>query len=89
MIHSIFEFGETTVKEIMVPRIDMICISTNSKINDLLSLVKTHLHSRIPIYKDRVDNIIGIVYVKDLLNFINKIVNKINKRNNINFLSSI
>ena len=72
MIHSIFEFGETTVKEIMVPRIDMVCISTDSELNQLLSIITENLHSRIPLYRDRVDNIIGIIYAKDLLPFINK-----------------
>ncbi len=72
MIHSIFEFGETTVKEIMIPRIDMVCISTDSKLDSLLSLIRKHLHSRIPIYKDKIDNIIGIIYAKDLLSFVNR-----------------
>jgi len=72
MIHSIFEFSETTVKEIMIPRIDMVCISTDSKLESLLSLIRKHLHSRIPIYKDKVDNIIGIIYAKDLLPFVNR-----------------
>jgi gliding motility-associated protein GldE len=69
MIHSIFEFGETTVKEIMVPRIDMVCISTESEVDLLLNLIKKHMHSRIPIYKEKVDNIIGIIYAKDLLSY--------------------
>jgi len=72
MIHSIFEFGETTVKEIMIPRIDMVCISIDSKLESLLSLIKKHLHSRIPLYKEKVDNIIGIIYAKDLLPFVNR-----------------
>ena len=72
MIHSIFEFGETTVKEIMVPRIDMVCISTESEVSLLLNLIKKHMHSRIPIYKDKVDNIIGIIYAKDLLSYDDK-----------------
>jgi gliding motility-associated protein GldE len=72
MIHSIFEFGETTVKEIMVPRIDMICVSTESEVNALLDILKARLHSRIPIYKEKVDNIIGIIYAKDLLPYIGK-----------------
>jgi gliding motility-associated protein GldE len=72
MIHSIFEFGETTVKEIMIPRIDMVCISIDSKLDSLLSLIKKYLHSRIPLYKEKVDNIIGIIYAKDLLPFVNR-----------------
>ncbi len=72
MIHSIFEFGETTVKEIMVPRIDMVAISTESTMNDILEVIKTHAHSRIPVYRERVDNIEGILFAKDLLPFLNK-----------------
>jgi len=72
MIHSIFEFSETTVKEIMIPRIDMICISTDSKLNSLLNLIKKYLHSRIPLYREKVDNITGIIYAKDLLPFVNR-----------------
>ncbi len=72
MIHSIFEFGETSVKEIMIPRIDMICISSSDSVNDLLDIIKDNLHSRIPVYKDKIDNIVGIVYARDLLPLINK-----------------
>ena len=72
MIHQIFEFSEKTVKEIMVPRIDMVCIPTDSKLNNLLNLINKYLHSRIPLYKDKVDNIIGIIYAKDLLPFVNR-----------------
>ncbi len=72
MIHSIFEFGETTVKEIMIPRTDMITLSTETSLKQLMELVKVKLHSRIPVYKDRIDNIIGILYVKDLLPHLSK-----------------
>lgn len=72
MIHSIFEFGETTVKEIMVPRTDMITLSTDTSLKQLMDLVKVKLHSRIPVYKERIDNIVGILYVKDLLPYLSK-----------------
>jgi putative hemolysin len=72
MIHSIFEFRETSVKEIMIPRIDMVCIAADSDIPALLTVIKKNLHSRIPVYKDRIDNIVGIIYAKDLLVFVNK-----------------
>ncbi|GAB4376572.1 MAG: hemolysin family protein [Calditrichia bacterium] len=72
MIHSIFEFGETTVKEIMVPRTDMVMVETDTSIQELLNLVKIKLHSRIPVFKDREENIVGILYVKDLLPLISK-----------------
>lgn len=72
MIHSIFEFGETMVKEIMIPRTDMISASTETSLTDLMDLVKIKLHSRIPVYKERIDNIIGILYLKDLLPYLSK-----------------
>ncbi len=72
MIHSIFEFGETTVKEIMVPRTDMVIVDYNTTLSELMKLVKKKLHSRIPVYKNRIDNIIGILYVKDLLPYLSK-----------------
>jgi CBS domain containing-hemolysin-like protein len=72
MIHSIFEFRETTVKEIMIPRIDIVSVSSDSDIPTLLIEIKKNLHSRIPVYKDRIDNIVGIIYAKDLLDFVNK-----------------
>ncbi len=72
MIHSIFEFGETTVREIMVPRIDMISVSADADMNHLLDLIRKHMHSRMPVYQEKVDNITGIIYAKDLLPFLDK-----------------
>jgi len=72
MIHSIFEFGETTVREIMVPRIDMISIPTDSDLETLLGLIRKYMHSRIPIYQDKIDNITGIIYTKDLLPYMDE-----------------
>jgi CBS domain containing-hemolysin-like protein len=66
MIHGIVELGETEVKEIMLPRPDMICADQNSTLDQIRELVKKSGHSRIPIYKDNIDNITGIIYVKDL-----------------------
>ena len=63
MIHSIF----------MVPRIDMISVATDSDLNHLLDLIKKHMHSRMPLYDEKVDNIIGIIYAKDLLPFLEQI----------------
>lgn len=66
MIHSIFELGETKVKEIMVPRIDMICIEESAILEEIKELVRKKGHSRIPLFRESIDQIIGIVYVKDL-----------------------
>ncbi len=66
MIHGVVEMGETLVKEIMLPRPDMICVEESSTLEEIRDLVKKHGHSRIPIYKENIDHITGIVYVKDL-----------------------
>ncbi len=67
MIHSIFEFRETMVKEIMIPRMDMTAIEKSTPVDEVLAEVKSKGHSRIPVYEEEIDNIIGILYVKDLL----------------------
>ena len=72
MIQSIFDFDDTLVREIMVPRIDMVCIEKNSSINELVQLAVENGHSRIPVYEDSIDDIVGLIYVKDLLSLILK-----------------
>ncbi|NLM96624.1 MAG: HlyC/CorC family transporter, partial [Halanaerobiaceae bacterium] len=67
MINSIFEFDDTTVKEVMIPRIDMKCIEENADFTELIKLAIESGHSRIPVFKETIDRITGIVYVKDLL----------------------
>jgi putative hemolysin len=67
MIRNIFEFGETMVKEVMIPRVDMACIPSDTKLGSILKLIKKMGHSRIPVYEETIDNIIGILYAKDLL----------------------
>jgi putative hemolysin len=66
MIQGIEELPDTEVKEIMLPRPDMICAEENSTFDQIRELVKKGGHSRIPIYKENIDNITGIIYVKDL-----------------------
>lgn len=67
MIHSIFEFGDTIVREVMVPRIDMVAVEDNITLHDVLEVIIKAGHSRIPAYRDSVDNIVGVVYAKDIL----------------------
>ncbi len=67
MIRNIFEFGDTTVKEVMIPRVDMACVPSDTKLDSILKLIKKIGHSRIPVYEEAIDNIIGILYAKDLL----------------------
>jgi putative hemolysin len=67
LIQTIFEFGGTTAKEVMVPRIDMIMADAQATCRDVLKLVAEHGHSRIPIYEGSVDKVIGAVHVKQLV----------------------
>lgn len=69
MLHSIFEFGETIVREVMVPRTDMICCSSQATLEELLQAVIDSGHSRIPIFEGTADHIVGVVYAKDLLKY--------------------
>lgn len=70
MIRSIFSLRSTVVREIMVPRTDMACASVESDMSDLLNTIITCGHSRIPVFENSIDNIIGLIYAKDLLRFI-------------------
>jgi CBS domain containing-hemolysin-like protein len=67
MIHSIFDFAETVVRKVMVPRIDVTCLEAGAPIRDGLDVILAEGHSRIPVYEETVDTIVGIVHAKDLL----------------------
>ena len=69
MIHSIFEFADTTVREVMIPRIDMVTLSSNATVNAAVDLALQGGFSRTPVYEENVgvDEIIGILYTKDML----------------------
>ena len=72
MIHSIFDFTDTVAKEVMVPRTDMHCANVNVTLDELTDMITLTGHSRIPIYEDNVDNIIGVVHAKDLIPVLSK-----------------
>ena len=67
LIHSIFEFGDTIVREVMVPRPDITAIEGDKTLRDVQALVLQHGYSRIPVFEDDLDEVIGIVYAKDVL----------------------
>jgi CBS domain containing-hemolysin-like protein len=69
MIQSIFHFRDTVVREIMVPRNDMGCVDSNDSIQEVLSKIIAFGHSRLPMYQGTLDNIVGLVYAKDLLKY--------------------
>ncbi|QNM16095.1 MULTISPECIES: hemolysin family protein [Fusobacterium] len=67
MIHSIVAFGETTAKEVMTPRTSMLAFEGNRTIDDVWEELMENGFSRIPIYEETIDNITGVLYVKDIL----------------------
>lgn len=71
IIHSIFEFGDTAVHEIMTPRVDVLALEARSGPNEALELIRTRQMSKIPIYKETIDDVRGILYAKDILPYLN------------------
>ena len=67
MIYSIFQFGDTLAKEIMVPRIDVLAMDINTTLGEARATFVNAGHSRVPVYEDTVDNVVGLLYAKDLL----------------------
>jgi len=67
MIYSIFELGDTLTREVMVPRIDVVAIDAATPLPEAADLVIQATHSRVPVYQDTIDNVIGVLYAKDLL----------------------
>ena len=70
MIKGIVELSNTTVKEVMVPRIDVVFLSKNIVLSEMFEMIKNCGHSRFPVYEDTIDNVIGILYAKDLLKYL-------------------
>lgn len=67
LIHSIIEFGDTTVSEIMTPRPDIVAVPSEATVREARDVMLESKYSRLPVYRDQIDNVEGIVYVRDLL----------------------
>ena len=67
IINNLFDFGDAQAKDIMIPRIDMTFANVTSNYDDIVAIFRSEKYTRIPIYEDTIDNVIGIVNVKDLL----------------------
>jgi putative hemolysin len=67
LIHSIFEFGDTVVREVMMPRPDMVAVEADATVDEAVNTMIVAGYSRVPAYDDTPDNIIGLVYLKDLV----------------------
>jgi magnesium and cobalt transporter len=72
MVKGIISLSESNVKEIMVPRIDVVSISLDTPIPEIVTIISDCGHSRFPVYHDTVDNIVGMLYAKDLLHYMVK-----------------
>mgnify|MGYP001765798889 CR=1 FL=1 len=70
MIYSIFRFGDTMAREIMVPRMDLLALDINTTISEARQEFIKAGHSRVPVYEDTIDNVIGLLYAKDLLSVV-------------------
>jgi len=69
IIHNLFEFSDKKVSEVMTPLENMVCIEESKTLDTALALINESGHSRIPVYKQTFDNIIGMIYAKDILKF--------------------
>jgi CBS domain containing-hemolysin-like protein len=69
IISQILDLEETPVRSIMIPRVDMVAISADATLREFWNTVREHRYSRVPVYRDTVDNIIGVAYAKDLLEY--------------------
>lgn len=67
LMSSVLDFGETRVREVMVPRIDVVALNLNMAIDDALGLIMEAGHSRLPVFDETIDRIQGVIYTKDLL----------------------
>jgi putative hemolysin len=67
MIHGILEMTDKSVREVMLPRVDVVAAESTDSIADVIKVIIEHGYSRIPIYEESIDNIVGVVYAKDLL----------------------
>ena len=67
MINNLFDLGDSQAKEVMVPRIDMVFADVNNTYDELIAIFKDNMFTRLPVYEDNTDNVIGILNMKDIL----------------------
>ena len=67
MIYNVFDFGDSLAKDIMIPRIDMVSVEDTATYKEVMELFRENMYTRLPVYHDSTDNIIGIINVKDFL----------------------
>ena len=70
LIHSIVDFRDTEVREVMINRMDMDALPVTASLSEAIELIQTSGHSRLPLYEEHLDNILGVVYAKDLIPYL-------------------
>ena len=76
LIHGIVNFRSVMVLEVMTPRVDVVSVSDDTSFDELIDIINTSGHSRLPLYSENLDNIIGVIYAKDLLPYIKDVENR-------------
>src|SRR5438094_262839 len=69
LIHGIIEIGDKTVREIMIPRTDIVAVDREAQLRDIVKLFKQHRHTRMPVFEHDIDHVVGLIHTKDLLLF--------------------
>ncbi|MBQ7371467.1 MAG: HlyC/CorC family transporter [Blautia sp.] len=69
MIYNVFDFGDSTARDVMIPRIDMTFVDVDADYEELMEIFRQDMHTRFPVYEDNTDNVVGIINMKDLLIF--------------------
>jgi len=67
MIHGIIEIGDKTVREVMIPRTDIIAVDRTDGLREIVKLFKEYRHTRMPVYEENIDHVVGLIHTKDLL----------------------
>ena len=71
IINNLFDFGDAEAKDVMIPRIDMVAADITTGYDEILMLFRETMYSRIPVYEEEQDNVVGILYHKDFYNYVN------------------
>jgi len=79
MVEKVLQLGDTTVESVMTPLVDVVAIDQNATLYEMVELWKKYQYSRVPVYSQRVDNLVGVAFTKDILNFAERPINMLHK----------
>lgn len=68
MLHAVFDFGDLVVRQVMIPRTEMVAVEADTPLEEIIRLISESTYTKFPVYEDSLDQVIGIVHIKDLLN---------------------